>query len=158
GGGPGGMAEFLAKGGGELKDLRFGGFDRGKTATYASRFVPPPGPPGKKADKEDGRRHLLFRGWDMNARRAAPGMPDLAMRGRRGGRELRSGASELPPLYVREYAHQREPGSTPALRSDFSETLYWHPVLVLPDGKGEVSFELCDSVTTFQVTAFAHTL
>ena len=49
-------------------------------------------------------------------------------------------------------------GSTPALRSDFSETLYWHPVLVLPDGKGEVSFELCDSVTTFQVTAFAHTL
>src|SRR2546430_2954119 len=85
-------------------------------------------------------------------------MPDLAMRGRGGGRELRSEAWELPPLYVREYAHQREPGSTPALRSDFSETLYWHPVLVLPDGKGEVSFELCDSVTTFQVTAFAHTL
>ncbi|RDJ93094.1 hypothetical protein B4Q13_24315 [Lacticaseibacillus rhamnosus] len=28
----------------------------------------------------------------------------------------------------------------------------------LPDGKGEVSFDLSDSVTTFQVTAFAHTL
>jgi hypothetical protein len=68
-----------------------------------------------------------------------------------------------PPLLVREYAHQRLAGATPELRGDFSETLYWHPVLVLPadgpsKGKAEVSFELCDSVTTFQVTAFAHTL
>ena len=29
---------------------------------------------------------------------------------------------------------------------------------MLPNGKAEVSFDLCDSVTTFQVTAFAHTL
>jgi hypothetical protein len=64
-----------------------------------------------------------------------------------------------PPLVVREYAHQRPPGSTPEMRSDFTETLYWHPVLVLPEsGKANVSFDLCDSVTTFQVTAFAHTL
>src|SRR5262249_3762392 len=39
-----------------------------------------------------------------------------------------------------------------------AETLYWHPVLVLVDGKGEAQFNLCDSVTTFQVQAFAHTL
>src|SRR5439155_11927140 len=44
------------------------------------------------------------------------------------------------------------------LRSDFAETIYWHPVLVLPQGKADVSFDLCDSVTTFQVTAFAHSL
>src|SRR5262249_31110326 len=37
--------------------------------------------------------------------------------------------------------------------------LFWHPVLVLPtNGEATVSFDLCDSVTTFQATAFAHTL
>jgi hypothetical protein len=62
------------------------------------------------------------------------------------------------PLVLREYAHRRMTGSVPAMRMDFTETLYWHPVLVLPDGKASLSFELCDSVTSFQVTAFAHTL
>ena len=61
-------------------------------------------------------------------------------------------------MMVREYAHERTTGMTPEMRNDFAETLYWQPVLVLPDGKAEVSFDLCDSVTTFQVTAFAHTL
>jgi len=77
-------------------------------------------------------------------------------RGGAGGEA--DGLPALPPAVVREYAHQRIPGSTPEARSDFAETLYWHPVLVLPQGKGEVSFELCDSVTSFQVTAYAHTL
>ncbi len=62
------------------------------------------------------------------------------------------------PLVVREYAHVRPTNLAPSLRSDFTETLCWHPVLVLPDGKASVSFDLCDSVTSFQVTAFAHTL
>jgi hypothetical protein len=57
---------------------------------------------------------------------------------------------------VRQFAHTAL--GSPERRSDFTETLYWHPVLVLPDGKGEVSFQLCDSTTRFQVTAFAHTL
>jgi hypothetical protein len=61
------------------------------------------------------------------------------------------------PMVVREYAHVRPPAVAPADRSDFTETLYWHPVLVLPGGKTRVSFDLCDSVTTFQVLAFAHT-
>jgi hypothetical protein len=64
----------------------------------------------------------------------------------------------LPPAVVREYAHQRTVGMTPEMRSDFAETLYWHPVLVLPGGEEKVSFDLCDSTTTYQVTAFAHTL
>jgi hypothetical protein len=65
----------------------------------------------------------------------------------------------LPPLVVREYAHHPPANSDPAVRSDWAETLYWNPVLVLPsDGKAEVSFQLCDSTTSFQVTAFAHTL
>ncbi len=67
---------------------------------------------------------------------------------------------QLPPLpgpfAVREYAHVRITGENQA-RSDFTETLFWHPVLVLPNGKAEVSFELCDSVTTFHVLAAGHT-
>src|SRR5262249_29497073 len=76
------------------------------------------------------------------------------------------GGVPQPVMLVREYAHLRNgtdrnfstTSADPAARSDFTETLYWHPALVLPDGKGEFSFHLCDSVTTFQVTAFAHTL
>ena len=63
----------------------------------------------------------------------------------------------LPPLVVREYAHKHDDKANGGLRSDFAETLYWHPVLVLPNGKTDVSFALCDSVTSFQATAFAHT-
>jgi hypothetical protein len=62
-----------------------------------------------------------------------------------------------PPLAVREYAHVHARGENQG-RGDFAETLFWQPVLVLPDGNGEVSFELCDSVTSFQVRAVGHTL
>jgi hypothetical protein len=65
---------------------------------------------------------------------------------------------EPQPIVVREYAHVRRPGSDTDLRSDFVDTLYWHPVLVLPDGKGQFAFDLCDAVTSFQVTAYGHTL
>jgi hypothetical protein len=58
---------------------------------------------------------------------------------------------------VREYAF-RQQAARDKVRRDFTETLYWHPVLVLPNGKGDVSFDLCDSVTTFRVLALAHTL
>jgi uncharacterized protein YfaS (alpha-2-macroglobulin family) len=75
----------------------------------------------------------------------------------RDGKDLMQYLPFAPPMVVREYAHQRPANQTPALRSDFAETVFWHPVLVLPGGKAAVSFDLCDSVTTFQVTAFAHT-
>jgi hypothetical protein len=61
------------------------------------------------------------------------------------------------PLVVREYAHLHTHGES-EVRNDFTETLFWQPVQVLPDGKGKISFELCDSVTTFQVLAAGHTL
>jgi hypothetical protein len=61
-----------------------------------------------------------------------------------------------PPLVAREYAHLRTSGGKAA--EDRAETLYWHPVFVLADGKGEASFDLPDSVTTFQVLAAGHTL
>jgi hypothetical protein len=74
------------------------------------------------------------------------------------GRGLRERESLAAPMVVREYAHQRKPTPSPEDRSDFAETLCWQPALVLPDGRVELSFDLCDSVTTFQVIAVAHSL
>jgi hypothetical protein len=71
-------------------------------------------------------------------------------------KQVPGGVPAVQPFVVREYAHRHRPGPKNT-RTDFAETLYWHPVLVLPDGRGEVAFDLCDSVTTFQVLAFAHT-
>ncbi len=94
-----------------------------------------------------------------------PGMGGMPGRGR-GGKPLHENFDDmnnlLPPLapvVVREYAHHHatESASSQA-RTDFAETLYWHPVLVLPNGKGEIEFDLSDSVTTYQATVFAHTL
>lgn len=72
-----------------------------------------------------------------------------------GKRDAKEGLPVTLPFVVREYAHQRQGGD---VRHDFAETVYWHPALVMPDGKFDVSFELCDSVTTFEAVAFAHTL
>src|SRR5262249_22156876 len=75
--------------------------------------------------------------------------------------DRRARIAQLPPLQpavVREYSHRWSPGATNGMRSDFTETLYWHPALVIPEGGLKVSFDLCDSVTTFQATAYAHTL
>jgi hypothetical protein len=61
------------------------------------------------------------------------------------------------PLVVREYAHVRIHGEQNQ-RSDFAETLCWQPALVLPGGKADsATFDLCDSVTTFQVLVMGHT-
>src|SRR5205807_247724 len=67
------------------------------------------------------------------------------------------GKQEAAPLVFRVYAHERK-GDNTELRSDFAETLYWHPVLVLPEGNADVTFSLSDSVTRFETIAFAHTL
>jgi hypothetical protein len=63
-----------------------------------------------------------------------------------------------PSLVVREFAHLRPEGRAGDVRRDFAETLFWQPVLVLGGGKGQATFDLNDSVTTFQVAVFGHTL
>lgn len=90
-------------------------------------------------------------------RRLPGGGPD------RGGDELSRLTDPSPDrstspgvFIVREYAHRRS-GPSSQLRTDFTETVYWHPVLLLTDGQGRVSFDLSDSITTYQVTAYAHT-
>ncbi|MBA4187852.1 MAG: alpha-2-macroglobulin [Planctomycetaceae bacterium] len=62
------------------------------------------------------------------------------------------------PFVVREYAHQRDP-SLGEVRSDFTETVYWNPVLVLPNsGKTTVEFQLSDDVARYQVLVAGHTI
>ena len=60
---------------------------------------------------------------------------------------------------VREYAHVHRPSGEPGVRSDFTETLYWHPMLVADDdGLAQISFDLSDSVTTFRLRVDAHSV
>jgi hypothetical protein len=61
------------------------------------------------------------------------------------------------PFIVREYAHQHTPAPA-GDRTDFAETVFWHPVLVLPQDGAKVSFDLSDEVTRYQVLLAAHTL
>ena len=65
--------------------------------------------------------------------------------------------STTDPFLVREYAHVRQPHPE-GVRTDFTETLYWNPALVLRKGNAEVSFDLSDANTRFQVLVFGHTL
>lgn len=61
------------------------------------------------------------------------------------------------PFIVREYAHQRDP-SLGDVRADFTETVYWHPILVLPDsGKTTIEFQLSDDIARYQVLVAGHT-
>jgi hypothetical protein len=60
-----------------------------------------------------------------------------------------------PPLVFREYAHLHEGAKA---GPDFAPTLYWHPVLVLPDGNAEISFDLCDKANPYQILVVGHTL
>lgn len=121
-------------------------------------MVAPQGPGGRPGGlgvtpaAEAGKKAFEPKGFDGQ-------LPGLVVGGRRRQAGLQAGyfVPPPPPLVVREYAHQRVHGEA-NVRADFTETLLWNPVLVLPDGKGESSFELCDSTTTFQVLAAGHTL
>src|SRR5262249_15653157 len=75
----------------------------------------------------------------------------MMLGGRNDGWEQAASMGAVP-LIVREYAHHHE-RANPNVRDDYAETIYWHPVLVAQDGKAEVSFQLSDSLTTFQVLA-----
>jgi hypothetical protein len=62
-----------------------------------------------------------------------------------------------PPFFVREYAHLHiQGGGNPG--QDLAYTLYWHPVLVLPDGHAEFSFDLSNSEGRYRILVAGHTL
>lgn len=83
-----------------------------------------------------------------------PGFPGGGGFGENGGFHL----PPAMPFVVREYAHQRD-ASLGDVRADFTETVYWHPVLVLPEaGKATVEFQLSDDIARYQVLVAGHTL
>jgi hypothetical protein len=96
---------------------------------------------------------------------AAGGMPfpggPVPPGGGFAGKPGRGGEFHMPPampFIVREYAHQRD-ASLGEVRADFTETVYWHPVLVLPEtGKATVEFQLSDDIARYQVLVAGHTL
>ena len=111
----------------------------------ARRLVP--------ADRLDGLR--------MEFRRGAEAAKKFDGKARQRGRGERALDEDLAKrrFVVREYAHQytRPEGTPPGVRTDFAETLYWHPMLVADeDGRAEIRFDLPDSTTTFRVMADAH--
>ncbi len=121
----------------------FRGFDDGKKAEPKAGlpFADRPGQPGMGGGgKGFGGR---FR-------------PDVMEKDKRMEQARGPQQAVFPASVVREYAHQRH--GSPELRSDFAETLFWHPALVLADGKTQFAFELCDSATSFQVLVFGHSL
>jgi alpha-2-macroglobulin-like protein len=68
------------------------------------------------------------------------------------GKALRLGTN----VVAREFAHSYTAGKSD-VRSDFSETLYWNPMLIADaDGRAPVHFDLSDAVTAFRLTADAH--
>ncbi len=71
----------------------------------------------------------------------------------------------LPPLIVREYAHQHiqngdgaQQRGQEAIRRDFTETVFWQPAVILAGGEAEIAFDLSDAVTRYQVTVQSHSL
>ncbi len=68
------------------------------------------------------------------------------------------------PFYVRVFpgrgvdALDKHDPNRRGPRLDFAATVYWHPVLVLPNGKAVVSFDLPDVSTVQEITIHGHTL
>jgi hypothetical protein len=66
--------------------------------------------------------------------------------------------AKVEPMLVRQYAHKHTT-NIDGIRSDFTETVFWHPVLVLPGDKAtDITFDLSDAVTRFEVQVWGHTL
>src|SRR5439155_15752921 len=75
-----------------------------------------------------------------------------------GDLNLLAAAALAEPFALREYAHQHI-SHDDGVRRDFAETVYWHPVLVLPGDKAvSVQFDLSEAVTQFQVQVWGHSL
>lgn len=64
---------------------------------------------------------------------------------------------QTPGFFVREYKFQKTGDAN--VRDDFTETVYWHPVLLLDNkGHAQIEFGLSDSITRYQVLVAGHTL
>ena len=122
---------------------------------------------GQPGNTNDGRSNRTARSASSRSDRApekgrvvsafGPQQVSEALRGHGASRDMYAAESLLAPFVVREYAHQRDP-ALGEVRSDFTETVYWHPVLVLPEtGKASVEFQLSDDIARYQVLVAGHT-
>jgi hypothetical protein len=161
-----GVAKGEGKNHARNEQMLRGGMEKAKNLQngFALKEAMPENQLRQKRDREMAEQPPMMH--DGKAARMAPMGPmvpmgpqaDFARRGMLpNGFQERKQQIFLPPLPVRVFAHARASGPAEE-RYDFAETLYWHPVLVLPGGKNEVSFDLCDSLGAFEVTAYAHTL
>jgi anti-sigma factor RsiW len=90
--------------------------------------------------------------WD--SREGSPTADEDAALGR-----VKQALTRHSPFVVREYAHPPKPTSDDATRTDFTETVLWHPVLVLPtDGRATLDFHVSDAVNPYRVLVAGHTL
>jgi hypothetical protein len=73
--------------------------------------------------------------------------------------KVTSAVPTLPPCVVREYAHAGPPAAPPGNdRFDATDTVLWHPVVVVPGtGKVELPFTL-SAATGYRVLVAGHTL
>ncbi len=84
------------------------------------------------------------------------GFGNMEMAGMGRGMAFYQAPRQLPKLPIRQYAHVHR-AADDGIRSDFTQTLYWHPLLIADaSGKAHVEFDLADSVTTFRVQTAAH--
>jgi hypothetical protein len=118
-----------------------------------------------KADSKPDERRPLGGGRGMNPSTIPPpGSPAPARSaGPPAAGEIQKARDDLAaairldkPLIVREYAHRRTERTRFGV--DFAETLYWHPVLVVPTMGADVAFDLADEVVGYRVIAAGHTL
>ncbi len=85
----------------------------------------------------------------------APNGPEMAAIDR-----VKKSLARHAPYVVREYAHlPYRPDPLDATRKDFTETVLWHPVLVLPgDGRGRLDFHVSDAANAYRVLIAGHSL
>lgn len=75
---------------------------------------------------------------------------------RHGTAPMTAAEAERYRFVVREYSY-RQPQKRSDTRDDFTETLYWNPLLIADaNGRASIQFDLSDSITTFRVTAHTH--
>jgi uncharacterized protein YfaS (alpha-2-macroglobulin family) len=88
---------------------------------------------------------------DVNAFRFVPHDLDRFRRGQMQQAEIGS-----RNFVVREYSY-RQRQKRGDVRDDFTETLYWNPLLIADEqGRASIEFDLSDSITTFRITAHTH--
>jgi anti-sigma factor RsiW len=162
------MIQKAQQAGGEKKTVAVGGLQQQQNAQFAGAPAAPPAlrAPAERelqhADKNKQKEELAADGkaFREQAKRLdrgrAAAMKDAEFAQDRLER-LAEATPGFAPLVVREYAHHRTT-SPDGIRRDFAETLLWQPAVVLADGKADLAFDLNDSVTSFEVLAFGHTL